>query len=338
MHLSDTELRDFKTGALAPDDLLRADDHLSACDQCRARAVALLVGEPADHLSDDDLQLFVQGRLDPGAYDAARHHLANCSTCAGQAADLRAWIQPTAAPRIQQRRLALAAAILAAAVIPTVIWQMRSGRQNTPPSLSGIEALAPAEQARVQAALSAGAASLPDFMADVKSSREVLMGEPGNPGDTFNLVAPVATGTVSDRPRFEWQPLAGADGYIVTVFDERSSVVAQGAAVTETNWEPPTPLPRDRTFVWQVTAHRGSQSITAPAAPTPPARFHIIGESQAKVLGEVEAGHPQSHLLAGILNMQAGVVDAAIRHLKEVKPDDPHAGFVRRSLQRLQEN
>lgn len=337
MHLSDTELRNFKSGALAPDDLLRADDHLSACEQCRARAIALLVSQPATHLQDDELQLFVHGRLDPDNYDAARHHLTNCSTCARQVADLRAWAKPTIAPQVQRRWLALAASIVVAAVIATLIWQMRSGRQN-PPSLSGIEALGQPEQSLVRAALSAGAASSPDFMADVKSSQEVLMGAPANHGDAFSLVAPVATGTVSDSPRFEWQPLAGADRYTVTVFDERSNVVAQGGAVTQTHWEPTAPFPRDRTFVWQVTAHRGRQSISAPAAPNPPARFHIIGDSQAKMLREVEAEHPQSHLLLGILNMQAGVVGAAIRHLKDVKPDDPHADVARRSLQRLQEN
>ena len=349
MHLSDTELRNFKASALAPDELLRADDHLSTCADCRARAVALnqaasyvnhlsaLVSEPEIHLSDDELQLFVQGLMEPAAQEAARHHLENCSTCAGQVDDLRNWIKPATVSRSRLRWLTLAAAIMAAVLIPTVLWQVWSGRQRVPPSLSGIETLPPQEQSRVQAALTRGAASLPDFMADVKSSREVLMGVPGNRAETFNLVSPVATGTVSDRPRFEWQLLANADRYTVTILDEQLNPVAQSDAITQSNWTPAVSLPRNRTYVWQVTAYRGTQSTTAPAAPAPPARFHIIAESEANLLLDVEAKHPQSHLLLGILNMQAGVFDAAIRHLNQVKTDDQHAHVAQQSLKHLRE-
>src|SRR6266550_5881599 len=103
VHLTDAELRDFTAGVLPPDDLLRADDHLCRCDQCRMRAVALSdgtkyiddfrahLGAPTIHLSDEELQLFVQGRLLPGAKDAVYHHLKDCSTCESQVKDLRSW-------------------------------------------------------------------------------------------------------------------------------------------------------------------------------------------------------------------------------------------------------
>jgi len=88
--------------------------------------------------------------------------------------------------------------------------------------------------------------------------------------------------------------------------------------------------------VWQVTANRGRESITAPFAPAPPARFHVIDEHSADVLQRIETEHPQSHLLVGFLNMDFGIRDAAIKHLQQVPASDAHADVAQRSLKRLQ--
>ena len=162
------------------------------------------------------------------------------------------------------------------------------------------------------------------------------MGAPEKQGGTFDLIDPVGTGTVSDRPRFEWQMALGADGYAVTVFDERSNVIVKSPIITQTNWIPADPLPRSRTYVWQVTAYRGRESITVPATPATPARFHVIDERSAEVLQRIETEHPQSHLLLGILNMDAGIRDAAIKHLQQAPANDAHADVAQRSLKRLQ--
>jgi anti-sigma factor RsiW len=347
VHLTDADLRRFATGALSPDDLLHADDHLSRCDQCRMRAVELSdatryiddfraqMNAPTTHLSDEQLQLYVQGRLSPGAKDAVHRHVKECPICASQVEDLRSWAAPAIRARTNIRWLAIAAAVIGA-LIPTVLWQSRVGRQMTSTSLSGLEGLAPPEQARIRAALNGGTASLPDFMADLNSSREVLMGSPAKRGDTFDLIAPVGTGTVTDRPQFEWQTLAGANAYAVTVFDERSNVVARSPITAQTNWTPTDSLPRGSTYVWQVTAHRGSETITAPVVPAPAARFHVIDERSADALQRIEAEHPAAHLLLGILNMDAGIRDAAIRHLQQVPASDARADVAQRSLKRLQ--
>jgi hypothetical protein len=231
--------------------------------------------------------------------------------------------------------LALAATILLAILIPAAIRQARSGRPAAPASLVGLEILPPLEQERVRNALNTGAAALPDYMSDVTSSREVLMGAPAR-SETFGLIAPIGTATVSDRPRFEWQALDRAEHYVVTVFDEQSTVVARGPMMTETYWIPADPLARGRTYVWQVAAQRASSTITAPAAPAPPAKFHVIDASSAAVLERVEAERPQAHVLLGILYMQAGIPDAAKRHLQQVQPMEAYAQVAQRSLERLQ--
>jgi len=346
-HLTDAELLDFATGVSQPDDLLRSDDHLSRCEECRMRAARLTgaanympefraqLNTAPIHLSDEEVQLFVQQRLSMEVKDAVLRHLESCATCASQVENLRSWALPGVRARTNIGLLAIAAAVLMAILIPTAIWQVRSGRQIASTSLTGLDALAPPEQARIQAALKTGAATLPDFMTEVDSPREILMGSPQRRGDTFNLTAPVGTGTVSDRPTFEWEALAGADRYIVTIFDEQLHVAERSTGIAQANWIPPDPLPRSRTFVWQVTAFRGGEAITAPAAPIPPARFHVIGEREAETLQRVAVEHPQSHLLLGILNMEAGIRDAAIRNLDQVKMDDSHFDVAQQSLQRL---
>jgi hypothetical protein len=344
-HLTDAELRrGFADAVSSPDDLLRADDHLAGCDRCRMRARALsgTVGPIDDlreqlhpfsiHLSDEELQLLVEGRLLDDAKDAALRHVASCSACMSQMADLRSWAAP--APPARYRLLAVAAALFLAVLIPTAIWQARLGRQTTSPAPVGFEALGPSEQTRVRAALNTGVAALPDFMGDLESPREVLMGPPTG-RSTFTLVTPVETGVESDRPQFEWQPTPGADGYDVTVFDERSMEVARSSTLTQTSWIPVDPLPRNRTYAWQVTAHRGNETVKAPVAPMPSAKFHIVDARTAEVLQRMEAEHPQAHLLLGILNMEAGIRDQATQHLRQVRSDDPHADLAQRSLERL---
>jgi hypothetical protein len=290
------------------------------------------MGVPAAHLSDEELQSFAAGSLLPIEKDRVLLHLSYCPACAGQAHELKAW---AAAPRgVRWSYVAIAATLLVGVLVPATVWHWRPDRLNPESSLAGLDALAPADQAAVHAALDAGVAPLPEFMADITSDREALMGPPRTKG-AFDLVAPVGTGTLSDRPRFEWQALQGASGYVVTVFDARSNVLARSPVVSESMWIPADPLPRDRTFVWQVTASRGQDEITVPAAPAAPARFHIVDARSAEVLQRLDAQHPQAHLLLGILYTLAGIRDAATRHLEQVTATDAHADVARRSLEKL---
>jgi hypothetical protein len=347
-HLTDAELRAFASGILTSEDLLRADDHLSECEQCRTLAarsndaagrisdLRAQLNDPATpHLSDDDLLLFVKHQLPDATREAATHHLNVCSTCAAQVGELREWAAGDP-KRVNWSRLAIAAAALLAVLAPAAIWRFRAqDRATTPSSLAGLEALAAADQTRVRTAVDAGVAPLPPFMSEVIGSREVLMGPAGTRGVTFDLLAPVGTGVLEERPQFRWQTLDRAEGYVVTVFDERSNVVARSPRVTGTNWTPADSLGRGRTYVWQVAADRGGETVTAPVSPAPPARFHIIDAPSAEVLQRMELAHAQSHVLLGILYMEHGVVAAAAVHLRQVRPTDEHAALAGRSLERL---
>jgi hypothetical protein len=345
VHLSDSELRDFCAGALAVEALLRVDDHLSECRQCRTRAAALEHGSQSidqlrrqldistPHLSDDELQLFVRGQLTGGSKATAERHLDKCPICAANVEDLRGWAASSSSARLTW--LAMAAAVLVAIVLPTIVWQMRGGRQETALSLAGLESLPQEDQAPVRAALRAGGAAIPPLLTELTGGRESLMGAARPISDSFELLAPVSTAVVDDRPLFEWQALDGANDYAVAVFNEGATLVTRSDVISATRWTPVDPLPRNRTYVWQVTAHRGRDTITVPVAPAPPAKFHVIDSHSADVLQRAERVHPQSHLMLGVLAMQAGVRDVAMRHLEQVSPNDRFAKVATQCLERL---
>lgn len=346
-HLNDVELRAFVSGTLSPDDLLQADDHLAQCDRCRGAAAALSdvsgridgllaqLNNATEHLSDGDLVLLAQGRLPPDAREPSWQHLKECATCAAEVDDLRQWaVQPRA--RRGWSRFAVAAAVLLVILLPAAIWEARSRHSVVvPASLAGVDTLPPNEQARVRSALETGTLPLPPFVNEITLARETLMGPTPTPAGTFELLAPVGTGTVSDRPEFRWQPLGQADAYVVTIFDEQSNIVARSPATAQTSWAPPNPLTRDRTYVWQVSAHRGGETTTVPIPPRPPAKFHVVDAGSADMLQRLERDHPQSDLLLGILFAEAGVVDAAATHLRHVPSTDANSAAVRRLLDGL---
>lgn len=340
-HLSDDALRELMTGARSGAALLAADDHLAACAACRARGEALsgaaaaglrpAVGPPEPHLSDDDLQAFVDGALEPAARAAATRHRAACAVCAEQIRDLEAWIPARTRP--WRLPLAAAAAVLLAVVGPSVWWLMR-GAPGGAERLPGLASLAAAQQQQVRAALAAGVATPPPLVAELAGRPDVLMG-PSPASAPFALVAPLGTAVVSDRPRFEWQPLAGADAYEVTVADEQLRPVASSGVLSGTSWTPAEALPRGRAYVWQVSARRGDATVVVPEAPAPAARFRVIEPAAAAQVGALRASHPTSHLLLGIVLLQAGAVDEARRELLRVAPEHPDAAVARRTLEAI---
>ena len=67
----------------------------------------------------------------------------------------------------------------------------------------------------------------------------------------------------------------------------------------------------------------------------PPAKFHVVDAHTADVVERAHAEWPDSHVLLGILDMNAGIVDDAIRQFEQVGPTQQGADLARRSLDRL---
>jgi hypothetical protein len=225
---------------------------------------------------------------------------------------------------------AVAAVIVIALTIPLGYWQAM--RRAEPPGLRGLATLAPDVQARVRAALAAGEVAVPPEIAALAGRSETLTGAAA-PG--FRLVTPVGIAVLQDRPVLAWEPLGGADSYVVGLFDDRGQPVGRGIEVRGPAVTLTDPLPRGRVYRWQVTAHQGPALVTTPAPPEPVACFKVLDQGAADALLRLERAQPDSHVLLGVLYLQAGVVEDARRHLRAVPADDPQAALARRSLERL---
>lgn len=345
MHLNDDRLRAFVTGSLTAAELLEADDHLAGCEACRARLAEhggpAAMGElvdgirpPAVHLTDDDVLLFAQGRVPPEQAFALRRHLAECEICQRQIDELSAW---TKSPRLRRPAIAAvaAAAVLVICAVSARMWYSQRAVQPAPAAQDVLQSLSSVSRSRIETALRTGTAAEPAFMPDLAPPRETLMGR-ADAASGFDISGPVGTAVIEDAPVFTWRPLAGAVGYVVTVFDENGAEAARSPALTELRWTPARALPRDHTYTWQVSVEQHGRSQIAPAPPAPPARFRVLDAATAAELQRVAREYPEAHAVLGILYMQAGVRDAAIAEFGSVRSDEPAAGIARQSLARLQ--
>jgi putative zinc finger protein len=105
-HLSPAQIEDWRRRLLAPDELLRADDHLAGCVECRQRietALSCGAGEMALYaqLSAEadalwrptfgQLAGYVDGLLTGDERQVVNDHLVACARCAAIVGDLRAF-------------------------------------------------------------------------------------------------------------------------------------------------------------------------------------------------------------------------------------------------------
>lgn len=118
-HLSSRNIERYLLRALTPEELLRADDHLASCADCRARAAegaqagqtfASLYGRLQEaargedaHLAYEQIAALVDGGLGADERGGVEHHLASCPACAAAADDLRAFAAALSVARRQQR-------------------------------------------------------------------------------------------------------------------------------------------------------------------------------------------------------------------------------------------
>ena len=101
-------------------------------------------------------------------------------------------------------------------------------------------------------------------------------------------LAPVAGSRLATlRPKFSWQPVSGAESYLVEICrDERCAVLLQRAPVlSEPSWQP-TELPVANLF-WRVTAVSASG---LDGYPTEPVSFEISNETPDSTPPEIAVG------------------------------------------------
>jgi len=199
-------------------------------------------------------------------------------------------------------------------------------------NLSGVNAgrFTPA----LKAVLSGGDIQVSPDARKLRSSAGVLMGG-GNDGVPFKLAGPVGRVVETDRPRFSWQAMAGAESYVVTIYDGNFNRVAASPALKQTSWAANTPLRRGATYKWQVTAIKDSQEIKSPVRPAPDAQFKVIDAASANEIAAAKRQTGNSHLLLGMAYAKAGLIADAEREFQALLKQNPGSEVARRLLNKV---
>ncbi|HEX8409969.1 MAG TPA: hypothetical protein VF883_14000 [Thermoanaerobaculia bacterium] len=302
-HPTADQLERYRSRALAPAELLDVDAHIATCDRCFDAVRA------DTHLTYEDAEAYVNRRADR---ERVQRHIVLCELCRSEVADLTQMRDAMRRPRVPVRWAMAAAALLAFVLVAA--WLVRRGTpaaipqaQTTPaaPVTPPVETTRAPEEAPRQIAL-----ARPPILDDLLSEDRVLRG--GGTSRAFSLQSPVGTVVLDDRPRFHWAATTDARSYAVVVADTQSSAIAASGSSGTASWRPATPLPRGRTYAWQVTAHTGLESIVSPGLSAPEARFHV---ATREVVAEVEAA--KTHFERGVVLAERGVLDDAERELEQ---------------------
>jgi hypothetical protein len=201
---------------------------------------------------------------------------------------------------------------------PTQVQSPTPGSPN-PSGLAAsfpeIAALSLNQQQQVADTIQTGRISYSPDLGELAGKQGALRGESGH-GSHFAVLGPVGEVVNDPEPLFRWQPLAGAKSYSVSVYDTGLAGVAKSPPLRDTQWKATKPLRRDRVFQWQVTATmRDGKRIISPDSSEPVAKFRVLGEAESNNLKEFQKAHPDAHLVLGILNAQAGVLEVSKREL-----------------------
>lgn len=198
-------------------------------------------------------------------------------------------------------------------------------------NLSGAERYPPRLQQSIKRMLSTERVPRIAEVAELRGSRSILLGEAEN-RPLFRLLSPVGKIILSNRPSFNWQTLAGASSYTVTVTDAELNEVMNSGPLTTTSWNASKPLAYGGRYSWQVMAVREGKQIVSPVLPSPPARFKILEQSRVRELERARKRYADSHLALAALYAEAGLSDEAEAELRALLIANPQSGVVRNLL------
>ena len=359
-HLNSEQLSRYLARTLAPVDILALHAHLEACPDCRkvleeaalarmAPVGAPLLWETVDpHLSEEEMVAFAARRLRESRRIEAARHLAQCELCRDSVEAMEPVRDRIVSVRTERRAVpwfaiagAMAACLLVAALVfyrpirpsgppqPAIVASLRdAGRMielDARGALRGLDGASPEERNLVREVLAAG--SLPAGPGLPAEAAGVLLGpDAGKP--PFSPVGPLNIRVLSDRPVFTWEAYPGAAHYQVLVTSETLDPLARSGLITGTEWQSETSLPRGVILLWQVRAWRGSEMVSAPAPPAPPARFEVAGEGIATRLEQLRTSARPSHLLAAVLCAREGMREEAAKEVQALAQENPDSKLV----------
>ncbi len=365
-HLSQEDIVRYRARSLDAAGVLRVSDHLSECESCRARILAIA------HLSYDEIAAYVDGAMSGDDARMARSHLRVCTTCAADVRGIEALkaeigAPPEPSPRAGERAswwrllqgwraLWVLAAAGACVLIVFAIRQkgprmvaevpapvQPAARVETPAAtvihdgarsitvtadgtLAGLDGLPDSLRNAVGQSLSTGKIPVPTTLAELASQRTVLMGSPAT-GARAALLEPLGVMLESQRPEFRWQRVPGAE-YQVSVYSTEFKPVATSDWIQQAQWKPAADLHRGARYLWQLTVRLGGSEFTVPEPPAPEARFQVLDAAAEAELARVKSERSDSHLVLGVAYAQAGLLNEAGRELRAAAEENPGNAVV----------
>jgi Putative zinc-finger len=328
-HLTSQQVTAYRSGVSPPEELLRLDDHLAACEDCRSllaqagegvgTAIRMLrLDLSSAHLTEGQLDDYAARR--PMAADLVQH-LDLCPDCRADAEDLRefAGTAPVDQSEIKPIWVRALAAAMAVTALGVAAWlAIRSHSPAVPSSPVQTASKVPAQyQAEIQTAIDSGVLHIPASIAGMTGGPIQLRSETkASAPSAFHLISPTATAVIDDTPIFRWTALEGAT-YSISVYDDHFNQVAAAAGLQTTEWHPDKPFPRAAAYLWEVRAVRGAHTERAPAGTQPEARFAVLSGADAQRLAEARTAMPDDPLALGILYADAGAIADARTALEQ---------------------
>jgi hypothetical protein len=303
------------------------------------------------HLSLEELLRFGDGQATPDESVAVGRHLAECDRCAAFAremfrdeaersviASIDNDIDEVSARRriVAPRILSIAASIVLLLAAVVAVYVVVSRPRTAPPITATTAAKQPPRTTRrydrpewdgwVNDALSRG--SVPVMAPPASSAGNELRGPSSAPaGDSHGGMSPSATAVESAQPEFSWPAVRGGTFEVDVVAGD--DLVASSGKLDRNRWIPSQPLPRGRTYEWQVRVARGNRVDMIPPVPRPNPRFVVISADALRDLEHARATYRHDHLLLGVLAAHYGLREEARRELAQYAAEHPSPQALR---------
>jgi hypothetical protein len=346
-HLTSEDLDAIERGTLPLERVLSISEHLRACAECSVRVerfvsktrIPALRGEidseDSLHVVPEELAAFHGRTLPRDRIAGVESHLAVCELCALDLADL----EHLARPEIRQRtyrRFAAMAALVAGALFCVALWREQTAppaiatpqRTTTPitatappPPPDRSSSIPPAAKdygrqdwtAAVARAMREGRLEVSPVVAALSAAASPLRGGGAEPRAP-RVLEPAGEVIEPRRPRFRWEPTAGAT-YVVSIA-KRAREIERSGQLSAASWRPSRPLERGVAYSWQVEVISNGTSIVIPAPPAPPAMFRLLDAEALREITEARRRFSDDHFLLAVLYARRGMVSRAETELR----------------------
>jgi hypothetical protein len=201
-------------------------------------------------------------------------------------------------------------------------------------NVSGLDEIPQNTRQEIGEALVAENIKAPETRTELGGGTISLRGPGKSP--TFKLLAPARVVIISDRPSFEWEKLAGATSYQVSVGDLKGHEIATSEELSadQTRWTPPTSLKRGEIYTWEVEATVDGKKIVSPGTSAPQMKFKILSANKVQELEQLKT--VRSHLAVGVFYAREGMVAEAEHEFQILVRNNSHSPVLKKLLKQIQ--